>query len=177
MPLRAFESVALDQRVEVVARVLAEQQPRQSHGAEHRGRELLAEAAELVAHEAVVEASVVRDEQPPVEALANLAAQVLEGRSALDHLVADAGEGFDGRRDAHARVDEAAPRLDDLAAVEQHDADFGDPVVDGHATRGLEVDAGDGAAQRGRAERDIERRPDRHGRQSSPDPSSVSSGA
>ena len=61
----------------------------------------------------------------------------------------DAGEIDDRRRDADPGVDERAPLLDDLPAFEQHDAHFDDAVMCCHAAGGLEVDAGDRAAQSG----------------------------
>ena len=54
--------MALDQRVEPVAVELGKQRPRELDGAQHRRVEILADAAEFVLDEAVVEARVVGDE-------------------------------------------------------------------------------------------------------------------
>ena len=47
-----------------------------------------------------------------------------------------------------AGMHQRAPFLDDLAMLEQHDADFDDAVLCRHSAGGLQVDAGDGTAQR-----------------------------
>ena len=151
--LAALEAPSLDQRIEVVTIVLGKERPRQANCAEHRRRELLANAAELAAHEPVVEAGVVRNEEAPVEPRPDLGAQVVESGGVGDHLVGDAGEALDGRRDALAGIDETAPLPDDGAVVEQHDADLGDPVLGRRPPGRLEVDARDRPTQHGRSER------------------------
>ncbi len=62
------ETEAVHQRVEVVARVLRIERARQLHGAQHRRGKRHAEPTELRAQEAVIEARVVRDEQPALRA-------------------------------------------------------------------------------------------------------------
>ena len=62
------------------------QPARQAHGAQRLRQELEAGALELAAQEAVVEARVVRDEDPAGEALVELAGELCEARRARDHL-------------------------------------------------------------------------------------------
>ena len=72
MSRQARQAEALDQRVEVVSRVLGVHRAREAHGAQHRGREAHAQAAELRAEEAVIEPGVVRDEETPLDATPDL---------------------------------------------------------------------------------------------------------
>ena len=173
--LAALEAPALDQRVEVVPVVLGEERARQANRAQHRRRELLAHATELVAHEPVVEAGVVRDEQAPLEPARGPPTRRSSnvGASATISLVMPVKLSMDGGMRWHG-IDEAAPLLDDRAVVEQHDADLGDPVLRGRAAGRLEVDARDRPAQHGRAERDRPGAADAAGAvKASPSPSSV----
>ena len=64
-----LQPVAVDQAVQVVARVLRVQAPRQLYRAQRARLEAQAGALERVAQEAVVEARVVRDEDAPLEPL------------------------------------------------------------------------------------------------------------
>ena len=148
MPGHARETEAVHQGVEVVARMLRIERARQLHGAQHRRGELHAEPAEFCAQEAVIEACVVSDEQPALEPAPHFLRHVGKGRRVRHHRVIDAGERRDQRRNPDAGMHQRAPFLDDLAVLEQHDADFDDAVLGRHPARGLEIDAGDGTAQR-----------------------------
>ncbi len=88
----AREPEAFHQGVEVVACVLRIERARQLHGAQHRRGELHAEPAELRAQEAVVEACVVSDEQPPFEPAPHFLRHVGKRRRIRHHRVVDAGE-------------------------------------------------------------------------------------
>ena len=149
----AAQAESLDQRVEVVTTLAGKEHARQPHRAEHRRREAITKAAELVAQEAVVESGVVRNEDAAIEAAANFAAQVLEARRSGDQMIVDAGELRDRGRDAATRVDETAPLLHHPAVIEQHDADLDDAVVHRGAAGGLEVDTGQRPAQADRLAR------------------------
>src|SRR5260370_24579493 len=91
----AGEPVALDQAVEVVARMLGIEPPRELHRAQRPRQVLQARALELAPQEAVIEARVVRDEQAALEPLVELAGELGETRRGGEHLVADAGERLD----------------------------------------------------------------------------------
>lgn len=138
--------VARDQGVEAVFVVLGKERARQAHGAEHVGLEACAQAAELLAHEAVVEARVVGHEQPALEAGFQLVGHGLEAGGAAHHVVADAGHALDELGDAALRVDQGAPAADCLA-VDLDDADFGDAVVPRVGAGGFEVDEGDAGGE------------------------------
>ena len=66
----------------------------------------------------------------------------LETRRVRHHLRRNPGQRLDERRYAAARIDQRASARD-LAVLHQHDADFGDAVVDGIGTGGFEVDEGE----------------------------------
>jgi hypothetical protein len=68
MPRTALDAVARDQAVEVVARMLGVQAPRELHGTERLRAEGVPGALEFVLQETVVEARVVRDHDAPGQA-------------------------------------------------------------------------------------------------------------
>src|SRR5207247_739567 len=80
VPGRAGEPVALDQAVQVVARMPGIEPPRELHGAQRLRQVLQAGALELAPQEAVIEARVVRDEQAAVEPLVELGGERGEAR-------------------------------------------------------------------------------------------------
>ena len=75
----AVDAVAAHHRVEVVAAVVGRQRAREPHGAQDRRAEAQPGAAELAAQESVVEAHVVRDEEPPLEARSMASATASKG--------------------------------------------------------------------------------------------------
>jgi len=132
--------VALDQAVEVVARMLGIEAPRELHRAERARAIRLPRALELLLEEAVVEARVVRDQHAPGEPRAELHGERTEPRRARDHVVGDAGERLDRRGDGGLRVDQRGPLTGDLAAVHLDHGDLGDAVVHRVRAGGLQVD-------------------------------------
>src|SRR5438309_1707813 len=74
----ADKPMAPDQAVEVVARMLGIEPPREFHGAQRLRQVLHSGALELAPQEAVIEARVVRDEEAAVEPLVELAGELYE---------------------------------------------------------------------------------------------------
>ena len=130
-------------RIEVVAALTGCQRAREPHGAEDRRAETPPGAAEFIAQEAVVEARVVRDEEPALDARLDRIRDRLEGRRVGNHRLGDAGELLDGVRDAYARIDQRRILLDDCAVLDEDDADLHDAVARRMPARRLEVHAGD----------------------------------
>src|SRR5204863_2423287 len=124
--------------VEVVA-LAAVQTLRQAHAAERARLEADADARELAAQEAVVEARVVRDEEPPGEPLVQLLGKLGETRRARDELAGDAGERLDLRRDGGAGIDERRPLRDQAEVLDLEHRDLGDAIDAGPSAGGLEV--------------------------------------
>ena len=147
---RAGEVVAGDQRVQPVAVVLGVERAGQLDGAQHRGVEALADARELVLDEAVVEARVVGHEHAVGEQRPHAVGEIGKGRGVGHHGVGDAGEALDGRRNRHARVDQARPALDQHAVFDAQDRDLGDPIHHGVGAGGFNVDEGDLGGEHGR---------------------------
>src|SRR5438046_2518858 len=140
VPGRAGEPVALDQAVQVVARMPGLEPPRELHGAQRLRQVLQAGALELAPQEAVIEARVVRDEQATVEPLVELGGERGETRRGGDHLVADAGERLDSGLDAGFGVDQRRPLGGGLEAVHLQYRDLGDAIAGRMRAGGLEVD-------------------------------------
>ena len=90
----------------------------------------------------VVEAHVVCDEDAVGQHLGHLVGDVLKARRILDHLVGDAGERFNTRRDGFERIDQSGPTVELLCAVGDHDADLGDAPRFGGASGGFDVNDG-----------------------------------
>jgi hypothetical protein len=89
----------------------------------------------------------VRDEEPAVETATHLRADLGERRRRRDHRIVDSREVDDRLRYPHSRVHEAAPRVNDLAVLEQHDSDLDDAVPRGRPAGRLEIDARDCAVE------------------------------
>ena len=143
----AGDAVPEHDRVQVVAALIGCQRAREPHGAEDRRAKAPPGAAEFIAQEAVVEARVVRDEEPALDAGFDGVRDRLEGRRIGDHRVGDARELLDGVRDANARIHERRILLDDDAVLDEDDADLHDAVARRVPARGLEVHAGDPACE------------------------------
>jgi hypothetical protein len=139
VPRLAVDAVARDHAVEVVT--LAGIEPaREAYAAECACPEAQSGALKLMPHESVVEAGVVRDEDPSRQASRQLAGQVREARRVGDHLARDAGERLDLGRDRGARVDERRPAGSNLETVDFEHRDLGDAVDRRPGTGGLDVD-------------------------------------
>src|SRR6478609_7212785 len=81
----AADAVARDHAVEIVAALARIQALRQLHAADRARLEPDAGAVELTSQKPIVEARVVRDEDPAGEALAQLVGELGEGRRAGEH--------------------------------------------------------------------------------------------
>src|SRR3954451_14146194 len=136
----AVDAVARDQAVEGVARMPGIEPPRQAHGAQRLCQELEACAFELVAQETVVEARVVGDESAPGKPLVESGGELGEARRTRRHLVGDAGERLDRRRDRGPWIHQGRPLRAHLEAVDLDDADLGDAVPRRLAAGRFEVD-------------------------------------
>ena len=136
----ASEPMAPDQAVEVVARMLGIEPPRELHGAQRLRQVRQSGALELAPQEAVIEARVVRDEEAAVEPLVECAGERGETRRGGDHFVADAGERLDAGLDADSGVDQRRPLGGELEAVHLQYRDLGDAIVGRMRAGGLEVD-------------------------------------
>jgi len=142
------QAVAFDQRIQAVPRIFRIEAARQLHRAQHPGPERDAGAPEFAFQEAVVEARVVRDEQPALEPAPRFVGNRREGRGVGDHRVADAGQLLDEGRNRHARRDQLLPLADAAVRVDLDDADFRDAVDGGSGAGGFEVDEGEGKHDR-----------------------------
>ena len=143
----AGDSMAVHHGIEAVAALVGRQRAREAHRAQHRRAKAPLEASELAAQETVVEARVVRDEQPALDPRGDVVGDGREWRRVRDHGLGDAGELLDGVRDPRARIHERRVFLDHDAVLEQDDARLDDPVARGMTARGLEVHAGDPACE------------------------------
>ena len=140
VPCAAAEAVALHHRIEIVARILGKQPPRELDGAQHLRGEAQAGLEKLTAQERVVETRVVRHEHCAVQLVPDRGRNVGEARRVGHHLVADAREILDVFRDRAFGIHQRTPLLDELAIFQAQNADFGDPVVRRVPARRLQVD-------------------------------------
>ena len=91
------------------------------------------------------------DEQAVADALGDFLGQGGEGRRTAHHVVADAGETLDQRRDRDFGIDQRLPLVLDDTAHHLDDANLDHPVGDRVRPGGFEVDEGDrGVEQQGR---------------------------
>ena len=87
----------------------------------------MAATLEFIFQEAMVKAGVVCNEQAAIESLQNLARHLLESRGIGNHVVGNAGQRLNKRRDQHAWIDQAAP-FPHTAFVDCNNTDFGNPI-------------------------------------------------
>ena len=150
MPVRYIERVSRYQRVETMPVRLWKQTSREAHGAKHARGELALESCKGVLEEAVIEARVVRNEHAAGEHLKQIARDRRERRCALHHVVGNARQRLDCRRNGKLRVDERAPFADALGRiaimVDAYDADFGDAIVPRGRPGGFEIDEREGGS-------------------------------
>ena len=139
----AHEAMAFDQRIEPVTVVLGKQRPRELDGAQHRRVERLADAAEFVLDETVIEARVVGDENAIVEKRTDAVRQLGKSWRIGDHCVGNADQGLDIRWNRPARIDQAGPAFDKLTVFDPQDRDFGDPIDHRIGAGGFNVDKGE----------------------------------
>ncbi len=125
MALLDAQAVMRRERIEVVVREVRAQLAREHDGAQHRRLERDPGALELRAHERVVEARVVRHEQPAVEAAAQVDGDLGERRRVAGALA--------------PALEERRPALD-AAFLDGDDADLRDAIRGGAQARGLDVD-------------------------------------
>src|ERR1017187_10419334 len=99
MARAAGHPVTFHQAVEIVAGMAGEQLARELDRTHHVGMEFDAKALEFLAQKAIVEARVVRNQKLAVEPRFELARNFSECWRQRYHIVADAGQRFDERRD------------------------------------------------------------------------------
>ena len=146
---RRLQAVALDQRIEIVALVLRIEGARQLDGAQHGSAEIDAEALELGFQETIVEARVVRDEQPPAQALQGFGCDFLKWWCSSHHGIADTGQLLDEGRNGYAGIDQLLPLANATVGIDLDDADFRDAINGSGGAGGFEVDEGEGFAEHG----------------------------
>ena len=145
----ACDCVAFHQAVEIVPRVARVELAREFHRAQDVRRILDVETAELRLEKPVVEARVVRDQHFAVDARLQLLRDFGKRRSERDHVIADPGQRFDERRNAHPRIDERAPLAHIFTVLDFDQADFGDAVEARGGTGGFEVEKNERAVEHG----------------------------
>ncbi|HET7096168.1 MAG TPA: hypothetical protein VFJ68_02180 [Casimicrobiaceae bacterium] len=129
MTIDGGEAVTVDERIEVVRRMLGVEPSRKHDGARDLCVERDADALELGLDERIVEARVVRDEEPAGESSFEIARDISERRRGVRVL---------GERNAvsplrRARISAApghdeGPPFGDAVGVDRDDPDFGDPI-------------------------------------------------
>ena len=139
----AHEAMAFDQRIEPVTVVLRKQRPRELDGAQHRRVEFLADAAEFVLDESVIEARVMGDENAIVKKRPDAVGQLGKSRRVGNHRVGNADQGLDIRWNRPARIDQAGPAFDKLTVFDPQDRNFGDPIDHRVGAGGFNVDKGE----------------------------------
>ena len=90
--------------------------------------------------ERAVETDVVPDDHRVARELEERRQDLGDERRGRHHVLGDAGEHRDHRRDGHARIDERLEAAEQLAAAQLERADLGDRVGVGRSAGGLEVD-------------------------------------
>jgi hypothetical protein len=118
---------------------LREQLARQLYRAQHVGAQRQALRLECIAQKAIVEACIVGDEDAVPETRQQLLTQRTERRSIAHHIVGDAGQVLDERRNRYFRIDQGRPAMD-AVAIDLDDADFGDAVAGGIGAGGFKID-------------------------------------
>ncbi|MNC86607.1 hypothetical protein D3C83_22790 [compost metagenome] len=136
--------MARHQRVQVVARLVRVELARELDGAKNPAGVTVTGAPELVAEEPVVEAGVVRDEQLAVQTGQQRPGDLGEGGGERHHVVGDARDGLDRRRNPDSRVHQCGPLGDAVARPDLDQADFGDAVINRMGAGGLEVEENEG---------------------------------
>jgi hypothetical protein len=96
--------------------------------------------AELALEEALVEASVVRDEHVVSREGEEAFDDGRDWRRPAQILLAQPGQARDGLRECHAGVHERLEGVDDLESADAHRSELADPVALGREPRGLEVE-------------------------------------
>ena len=147
MTIAHRQAVSLDHGIEVMPAGIGVQAPRQLDGAKHFGIEGPPEPAELAFEKAIIETSVVGDEDAACDAFLYFIGDALEGWRVGDHRIGDPGHGLYRSRDAAFRIDQRAPLLHAGAVVDAHDADFGDAIVGRAHACGFEVHKGKGGCK------------------------------
>ena len=147
MARTAGDAVARDQAVQIVARVLRVQAPRQAHGTQGSRVKPDSAALEGGAQKTVVETRVVRDEHAARETRMQIFGERLEARRIRHHRVGDSGECLDRGGNRRARIDEGRPLGRYLAALRLEHGDLGYAIPGRMRTRGLEIDDREGLGE------------------------------
>ena len=140
MPLDNADTVTIDQRVEIVRRARWVEPSRQQEGADNLRVERDSRPLELRFEKRVIEARVVRDEEPPGQSSPELDRNVGESRCARGQ--DDNGTGAGARcpwLSASLQRNEGSP-FRRIVTVDRDDADLGDAVVRGVEARGFDID-------------------------------------
>ena len=142
MPVGGGETVACDQRIEIVRRSARVEPSRHHYRAEDRGVEADACALELGFEERVVEAGVVRNEETARQSLCQPERDVLERRRRLGKQM-DRACGRSRRTGLRSALlhHERSPFVG-RAIVNRHDTDLGDAIGRRIEAGGLDVDEG-----------------------------------
>lgn len=140
MAMVADQAMALDHAVQVVARMLRKQLARQLHRAQDLRLVAHADAAELAAQEAVVEARIVGNQDLAFEPAAQRTGQLRKRGRAFHHGIGDAGQLLDIGGNGPAGIDQRAPFADEFPAIDLHQPDLGDAVERRGSAGGLEVE-------------------------------------
>ena len=118
-----------------------EQAARQGGRAERRLRQAPpVESDQVLLEEALVEASVVRDEQRLAGEGEELPHDGRGRRRGAQLLLPQAGEPRDRLGQRHARIDERLERIDELETANTNSAELADPVARGRETGRLQVE-------------------------------------
>ena len=133
------QAVRTGKRVEIVVRKVRTQAARQHHRAHHLRRERDARGVELRAQEGVVEASVVRHHQAPLEPRRDESRNVGKAWRVGPLVVARTRRR--GRVPVTERIDHGGPAIDAIVLQRDH-RHLGDPVGAGSKPRGLDIDEG-----------------------------------
>ena len=144
--LRQREIVA--DRVQLVAFQVRQKRLRQNERVQINGVEVDPVALCSRGEEADVEVGVVGDDGSAAAEIEEGAERLAVARRAGNVAVVDAGELHDLRRDGHFRVDEGVEGVLDLAAGEEHRADFRDAVAVGIQPGAFDVEGDELRVQR-----------------------------
>ena len=142
VPDLRLQRVTLDQRVEIMVRVLRKELARQHQRAKNFRMKFDADPLELGFQKSVVEAGVVGNEKAAFQSRREADRDILEPRCRQPHLVGDLLRRERVLPPPGQRVDHGRP-FADFGAVDRDDADLGDAIFAGVDPRRLDVDEGE----------------------------------
>lgn len=138
------QAVARNEVVKPMVAVFREQSPRQLDRAQHLRPDVEPGATKGRAQVAMVEACVVRDEEPSIQAVEDFVGHFGEGGRIGHHVIVDAGQALDVIRDARGWTNQRRP-LAHAVLVDLDDADLGDRRALCGAAIGFDIDEGKAA--------------------------------